>query len=219
MQFIWSVGLAVVVAMVAAEAQNREEAQKAFEEGYKYQMGRGVPRNLQRAQEAYRRVLSLDPKYVDAYYNLAQVFYDINRFDLAERFFKRYLDFRPGDAEATHDLGVVYNKQARFDLAIRQYKRALELNPKMAVAHYNLGNIYYSQKQEDLASREWQRAIDLDPNNEAFISKVLTVARIKERKQSVLSPSVVAWSLRIFGGALMAYFIYYTIRRKRMRGR
>ena len=138
----WLVVMMTVIA-VAAEAQSpRENAQRAFDRGYQYQTGRGVRRNLEAAWLAYREAISLDPTYADAFYNLAQVCFDIRRYDLAELAYKKYLKFQPNEVQAIHDLGVVLHKQGKYEEALRQYRQALALDPNMAQAHYNLGNLY-----------------------------------------------------------------------------
>ncbi len=198
------------------EAQDpSEEAQKAFDMGYRYQAGKGVQRDLKRALSYYRQAVKLAPSYSEAYHNLAQVCYDMRRFDLAERFFARYLEFKPNDAQAVHDLGVAFHRQSKLKKAEAQYKRALVLDPEMAQAYYNLGNIYYKRKQEDLALQAYDTAIDLEPENEAFLSKRKTVINIRQTRQKFLSPTTVAWMMRIFGVALIIFFISYRLKKRK----
>lgn len=206
----------LLLALATAEAQKgREGAQKAFERGYQYQTGQGVRRDLRRAVDAYREAIMLDPTYADAYYNLAQVCFDMRRYDLAEWGYTRYLKFQPNDPQAVHDLGVVYHKEGKLDDAIRQYRRALELNPDMAQAHYNLGNIYYGRKREALALQEWDKAIQLDPNNETYINQRERITRLARQKESVLSPDTVWWIMYGLAGTFVIYYIVHTVRKRR----
>lgn len=177
---------------VAPEAQSpRENAQKAFDRGYQYQTGKGIKRNLRFAIDAYLEAIKLDPSYGDAYYNFAQISFEVGRYDRAVWGYMNYLKYNPYDPQAEHDLGVVYNMQGNFDLAIQQYKKALAMKPDLAQAHYNLGNVYYAQKKGDMAIREWDRAIELDPENEVYSNRRERFARIERQKKSLLSPDVV----------------------------
>ena len=139
----------------------------------------------------------------------------MRRFDLAERFFARYLEFKPNDAQAVHDLGVAFHRQTKLKKAEAQYKRALELDPGMAQAYYNLGNIHYNRKQYDLALKAWNKAIELEPDNEAFLAKLKTAIDKKQTRQKFLSPNTVGWLMRIFGVALIIFFIHYRLKKRR----
>ena len=210
----WCLTLILVSSVLEAQDPS-EEAQKAFDMGYRYQAGKGVQMDLKRALSYYRQAVKLAPNYSEAYHNLAQVCYDMRRFDLAERFFARYLEFKPNDAQAVHDLGVAFHRQSKLKNAEAQYKQAIGLDPEMAQAHHNLGNIHYKRKQEGLALEAYNKAIDLDPDNEAFLSKRKTVLNIRQTRQKFLSPTTVAWLMRIFGVAMIAFFIYYRLKKRR----
>lgn len=210
--------LIIFLAFTTAEAQrNREAARRAFDRGYRYQTGQGVQRNLRGALDAYREAIQEDPNYADAYYNLAQVGFDMRLFNVAELGYKKYLQFYPNDAQAVHDLGVVYHKQGKekYNDAVRQYRRALELKPDMAQAHYNLGNIYYALDRQDLAVQEWDKAIQLDPNNETYVNQRERITKIKRQKESVLSPDTVWLIMYGLAGVFVVYYIFYTIRKRR----
>ena len=208
--------ITVFLAFTTTEAQkNREAAQRAFDKGYQYQTGKGIRKDLRRAFEAYQEAVSQDNSYADAWYNLAQVGFDIDRFDVAELGYKQYLKFHPNDAQTVHDLGVAYHRQGKLNDAIRQYRRALELKPDMAQAHYNLGNIYYYQKRYDLAVQELDKAIELDPENETYINRRELIKEIKRKKESFLSPDRVWWIMYGLAGVFVVYYIYYLVRKRR----
>ncbi|OGG49267.1 MAG: hypothetical protein A3F84_26460 [Candidatus Handelsmanbacteria bacterium RIFCSPLOWO2_12_FULL_64_10] len=210
--------LIIFLAFTTAEAQrDREAARRAFDRGYQYQTGQGVRRDLRRALEAYREAIRQDPGYVDAYYNLAQIGFDIRRYDLAEWGYEKYLQSRPNDAETIHDLGVVYHKQGKekYNDAVRQYRRALDLKPDMAQAHYNLGNIYYALDRQDMAVQEWDKAIQLDPNNETYVNQRERITKIKRQKESVLSPDTVWLIMYGLAGVFVIYYIIYMVRKRR----
>jgi tetratricopeptide (TPR) repeat protein len=207
----------LVFATAETQRRDREAAQRAFDRGYRYQTGQGVRRDLNRAIQAYQEAIQQDNSYADAWYNLAQVGFDIRRYDVAELGYKKYLQFYPNDAQAVHDLGVVYHKQGKekYNEAVRQYRRALELKPDMAQAHYNLGNIYYALDRQDLAVQEWDKAIQLDPNNETYVNQRERITKIKRQNESVLSPDTVWLIMYGLAGVFVAYYIIYMVRKRR----
>jgi tetratricopeptide (TPR) repeat protein len=205
----------LVFATAEAQRGDRVAAQRAFDRGYRLQTGQGIQKNLRGAFEAYREAIQKDPTYVDAYYNWAQVGFDIGRYDVAELGYKKYLQFYPNDAQAVHDLGAAYHKQQKLEDAIRQYRRAIELKPDMAQAHYNLGNIYYYLKRQDLALQYLDKAIQLDPNNETYLNRRQRITNIQRQEKSLLSPDTVWLIMYGLAGVFVVYYIIYMVRKRR----
>lgn len=214
-------GLIACAAILGSHTQAqspRENAQAAFDRGYRYQTGRGIKKDLRLALEAYREAIKQDPSYSDAYYNMAQISFDIGRYDVAVWGYKNYIKYNPGDAQAIHDLGVVYNMQGEYDLAIQQYRKALSLNPNLSQAHYNLGNVYYALKKQDLAIREWDIAIQMDPEKEAYVNRRERFARIERQKKGLFSPRMVGGFMWGLLGVFVVYSVIYWLRRRRRFG-
>lgn len=116
-------------------------------------------RMWQDAITAFTRALA-NPLYATperAYYNLANVYYQMGRVNEAIEEYKKALDIAPDFDAAHNDLGFVYYQQGKIDLAIEEFKRAIKTNPDYALAHHNLALAYYTKMGNlDRGSKEYK---------------------------------------------------------------
>ena len=112
--------------------------------------------------------LRLVAEIVEPHYNLASIYIDQGKLDLAEKEYIQTLSLRPDHSSAKIGLGSVYNKKGIFDKAENLYLQAIkDGNSKnniksYPIAHLNLGEVYAKTGRMPLAIQEWERAIHLD---------------------------------------------------------
>lgn len=112
----------------------------------------------------YRQALALDPNYVEALYNSANVFLKLRRYDEALANYDRVLAIVPDFAQALNNRGSTWLELGYFDKALADYDRALAIEPKFVHA---LGNraaalTELQQPEEALASCDRALAIGAD---------------------------------------------------------
>lgn len=66
----------------------------------------------------FKRSVSLDPEFTDAYYNLGSIYRYNNQLDLAEEAFQKVLSLKPNDSSVNYDLALIYIQK-------NDYKRAI----------------------------------------------------------------------------------------------
>tara|TARA_Y100001934_G_scaffold76675_1_gene95406 strand:- start:1131 stop:2924 length:1794 start_codon:yes stop_codon:yes gene_type:complete len=114
--------------------------------------------------------LRLVAEIVEPHYNLASIYLDQGKLDLAEKEYIQTLTLRPGHSSAKIGLGSVYNKKGVFDKAEELYLQAIKDGNSQSninsypIAHLNLGEVYAKTGRVPLAIKEWERAIYLDPS-------------------------------------------------------
>jgi tetratricopeptide (TPR) repeat protein len=86
-------------------------------------------RRLQLALEAYRQVLSDEPKNASAWNGVGLVLVELKRFADARNAFARAVEADPRHAGAHYNLSFTLSNLGDFDGALRATKRALELDP------------------------------------------------------------------------------------------
>jgi Tfp pilus assembly protein PilF len=102
----------------------------------------------QRAQqwpEAERQLKQLAEKYPQLsgpHLNLALLYAQTQRPQLAEESFKRALQINPNNIGAYNQYGIWLRTQARFADAEAQYRQALTKNPNSAETHLDLAILY-----------------------------------------------------------------------------
>lgn len=117
------------------------------------------------AARAYSRAVDLDPRFVEAWFNLGNALYDMDERGAAADAFVRATEIDPGYAEAWNNLGNVRGERGELTAAIDAYLRALEIEPHYADAHYNLADTHALLGDVDGARRHWLAYLEQDPHS------------------------------------------------------
>jgi len=118
-----------------------------------YRAGQVDRSYLSDAEDAFRHVLELDPKNLDAFRGLGNVHFDREEYAQSVDWYGKYLAMKPEDLNVRTDLGTMYLYGGDSDRAIAEYGKVLAKDAKFYQAHYNLG-IAYAQRGEK------QKALD-----------------------------------------------------------
>jgi tetratricopeptide (TPR) repeat protein len=98
--------------------------------------------------------------------DLANLYFDAERFDEAIRWYEEALKLNPADVNVSTDLGVSYYYTNQADRAIAQLNRSLEIDPKHVKTLLNLGIVKAFAKQDlEGASQAWQQVLQLSPES------------------------------------------------------
>jgi len=125
------------------------------------------PRPLDEAQvQALRSAAQADPKNVQARVQLANLYFDAERYGDALTWYEDALRLNPKDVNVSTDLGVCYYYLDQPDKALEQFDRSLTIDPKHAKTMLNIGVVRAFGKQ-DLkgAAAAWQRLIEVAPES------------------------------------------------------
>jgi len=98
---------------------------------------------------------------------LANLYFNAERFDLAVPWYEAALKLNPKDINATTDLGVSYYYTNQVDRALAQFDTSLAMDPKHVKTLFNQGVVLAFGKQ-DLrgAQQAWERVVALAPDSE-----------------------------------------------------
>jgi tetratricopeptide (TPR) repeat protein len=110
--------------------------------------------------------ITSNPKDVDAVVQLANVYFDAERWPDAITWYERALTIDPKNADVSTDLGVSYYYTNRTDEALKRFEESLKIDPKHTKTLLNKG-IVLAFGKEDLkgAAVEWQKVVDLAPGS------------------------------------------------------
>jgi tetratricopeptide (TPR) repeat protein len=123
----------------------------------------GELKDFAAATEAFEEALRVDPKYEEAYLNLALLnIYEYGNPRLARRYLKKAISIDPHYAEAIFHLALL-SKRREPKKARELLEKAIEADPDYAEAQFNLALLY--QKKNPRKSRALLgRAIEINPN-------------------------------------------------------
>jgi tetratricopeptide (TPR) repeat protein len=94
---------------------------------------------LDKAQVCYRKALTVDPGYVNAYVNLGTLLKKCERYEEAETHFRRALTLQSHRADALCSLGYLLYRSQCVPEAMKLYRQALIVQPDYIDAYLNLG--------------------------------------------------------------------------------
>jgi cytochrome c-type biogenesis protein CcmH/NrfG len=128
--------------------------------------GRAAPVLDQARVDQLSATVKGNPKDVSATVQLANVYFDAERWSDAISWYERALALNPKDPDVSTDLGVSYYYTNRTEEALTRFEESLKIDPKHTKTLLNKG-IVLAFGKEDLAgaAAEWQKVVDLAPGS------------------------------------------------------
>jgi tetratricopeptide (TPR) repeat protein len=115
---------------------------------------------------ALKSVADREPSNAKPRVDLANLYFDAERYDDAIKWYSEALKLAPGDVNVSTDLGVCYYYTNQADKALEQFDKSLKIDPKHAKTLLNLGIVRAFGKQDlQGATDAWQQVIALAPNS------------------------------------------------------
>jgi len=112
-------------------------------------------------------ILKSDPNNAGATVQLANTYFDAERYTDAITWYEKALKLDPNNPDASTDLGVCYYYTNRPDDALKQFEHSLQVNPKHVKTLLNQGIVLAFGKQ-DLQGAEaaWRQVVAIAPNSD-----------------------------------------------------
>jgi cytochrome c-type biogenesis protein CcmH/NrfG len=128
--------------------------------------GRAAPVLDQARVDQLTAAINTDPRDTTAIVQLANVYFDAERFNDAIGWYEKAIALDPKNADVSTDLGVSYYYTNRTEEALKRFDASLQIDPKHTKTLLNKG-IVLAFGKEDLkgAAVEWQKVVDLAPGS------------------------------------------------------
>jgi Flp pilus assembly protein TadD len=114
----------------------------------------------QEAIAEFKKVISIDPKYVKAYNGLGVSYDLLSKFGNALLSYETAISLDPSQAYLHNNLGYSWLLQGNPGRAIAAFQKAISLNPQELRFHNNLASAYAEKAQFQLAMEEFLRGGD-----------------------------------------------------------
>ena len=109
-------------------------------------------------------IIKSDPKNAGAHVQLANTYFDAERYPDAIKWYEEALKLDPKNPDASTDLGVSYYYSGRTDEALKQFENSLKINPKHAKTLFNKGIVLaFGKRDLQGATEAWQQVVQLAP--------------------------------------------------------
>jgi tetratricopeptide (TPR) repeat protein len=175
------IAISLTLLLGACSKDPQKAKAKYLAEGQKY-MKKGQYGD---ASVEFRNALRLDPRFVEAYYQLAQA-------DLAERDWQgayasleKAIELDPGRLDARLDRGRLYLAARQFDKAEEEANAILQKEPKNVGAYQLLGAASMGQQKPDQALESFSKIIELVPNEaSAYVNLALVEISLRRFKDA-----------------------------------
>jgi len=125
----------------------------------------------------FEKAVQLDPNFLDAYINLANVLKEARIFDRAVAAYLRALNLNSNNAIVYGNLACVYYEQGLIDLSIDTYKKAIELQPHFPDAFCNLANALKERGNVKEAEESYNHALLLNPSHADSLNNLANIKR------------------------------------------
>ena len=132
---------------------------------------------LEEAERAYQRALSMVPSSVPVRINLADLFREQNRDQEGEKLLRQALVISPDDGDVYHSLGLLLVRQKRYQEAIEALEGAAQLRPDRWRYSYILAVALQETGQVTSALETLKKAHDRHPNNLELLMLLTTLNR------------------------------------------
>ncbi|HHR84723.1 MAG TPA: tetratricopeptide repeat protein [Candidatus Acetothermia bacterium] len=134
-------------------------------------------RDLDRAEQEFRRAITFNPNCPTAHAWYAQLLEVVGRLSEALAQSQEALALDPLSANLTFQVGMTLAASRRLDEAIHMLYKTLELNPAFTSARLQLSAILRSNKEWKRGIAEARRAVELEPEN-PYAHQFLSMALI-----------------------------------------
>jgi tetratricopeptide (TPR) repeat protein len=151
---------------VAQTASSDTSSQSAQGQSAQGDSARQPPKLDDAKVQSLTAVLNSDPNNADAAIQLANTYFDAERYDDAIKWYEQGLKLKPNDPDASTDLGVSYYYTKRTDDALKQFDHSLQLNPNHTKTLLNKGIVLAFGKQDLTGAADaWKKVVQLAPNS------------------------------------------------------
>ena len=159
-----------VISIQRPEAPSPQRtAEQWYEIGYHAD---GNPESYDQAVEAYENALAIDPHYVDAMINLANILFHKRELRRAAELLEKAIQEDAENYMVCYNLANIYDELGNLQQAVGLYRRALLYVPQYEPAIFNLALVCEKLGMVEEARQNWRKYLEIEPEGEwAVVAK------------------------------------------------
>lgn len=129
--------------------------------------------------------LKENPDNAQAWVELGNAFFDLDRFEEAIETYNKALSLAPGNPHVLTDIGVMYRRNNEPEKALQSFNRAVEIQPDFESAWFNKGVVYMHDLNDiPKAIEAWEQLVKVNPTARTSSGKLVSELVETLKKQS-----------------------------------
>ena len=141
---------------------------------------------IEKAERFFQKALTIDPKNGVVFYNLANVYYNQQRYQEAIKLYQQALQTVIEQVDCNYMIGMAFNQLESLEMfneAITQLKHVLTIDKNHVDARYNLGLALFMKNEDiDEAITHFKEAVTIDPKHLLSQHALKTFTKMKEEE-------------------------------------
>jgi tetratricopeptide (TPR) repeat protein len=120
-------------------------------------------REIPKAIHAYKKVLEMDPAYIEAYNNLGIIYQELGDFENALKVYQKSIEINSQYEKAYNNLGILFYLKDRYEEALEAFQKALAINPNNIESYINCGILFKKRGEWGEAIESYKKALAINP--------------------------------------------------------
>lgn len=118
---------------------------------------------IEKAIEAYRKSIRLNPNYEEAYNNLGIIYQEMGNIEGALECYQKAIEINPQYEKGWTNLGLLYILKGDLKKAEESFQKILIMNPSHLESYMHLGMVWKREGQWQKAIESYKKALSLNP--------------------------------------------------------
>jgi tetratricopeptide (TPR) repeat protein len=144
-------------------------------------------RQYDKACASFNRAISIEPNFIEAYFNLAKALNSLEKYEEAISNYSMSISLNSNYADAYNNRGVVYLKNLKEpEKALSDFKIYLKIIPNAWNGFYNTAQCYSELEEYEEAIKNYDRALELNPDNaDIYFTRGVTYYELEEYEEAI----------------------------------
>ena len=166
-----------------SESGLKEKTEQLFVEAEELKKSNDFPS----AEKKYIEIIGIDSKNINAFKNLAQVYFELKNYEEAKQIFEHILKLKDDDVEAYGGLAEIAKEKGHFNEARDEYLKSLNINNERSQTYFDLSLVYKAMENMKEAMDNIKKALSIEPNNPRYLDAMLDISIINKDKAAAFN--------------------------------
>ena len=131
--------------------------------------------NLDGAQDLYKQVLKINPKYFTALNNLGVIYKNLKDYQKSQECFEKAVEINPNFLSAHYNLGTLFDILGEIQKQITAYEEVIRIDPNYVDAYINLATVFLELSEFKKSEYNFKKALKIDPDSIPALNNLVDV--------------------------------------------